>query len=125
MAIIFQGISYPFRKGDQEFPQSATDDVLIKESVIQILQTTRGDRLMRPEFGSNVLRFIFEPNEAALGELIYAEVHAALSRWEPRIELLDVRVTREDATVVVTVDYGVIATRTQDAVSTSYNTAGA
>ena len=115
---IFRGLSHPFRRGSQEFPVSANDDALIKESILQILLTRKGDRVMRPDFGSNVLQFVFEPNEAGLGDLLYQEIHSALSRWEPRIEVLDVRVDRQDSEVKVTVDYGIIATRTQGTFST-------
>lgn len=119
MGSIFRGISYPFRKGAQEFPVSASDDDLIKESILQILLTNQGDRVMRPDFGSNVLRYVFDPNEAALGDLLWQAVQSALGRWEPRIELLDVRVDRKDESIKVTIDYGVIATRRQGSVSTS------
>lgn len=122
---IFRGISYPFRKGAQEFPVSASDDELIKQSILQILFTNQGDRIMRPDFGSSVLQYVFDPNEAALGDLLWQAIQAALSRWEPRIELLDVRVDRHESEVKVTIDYGVIATQTQGSVSANVPVPGA
>jgi phage baseplate assembly protein W len=71
------------------------------------------------------LQYVFDPNEAALGDLLWQAIQAALSRWEPRIELLDVRVDRRDSEVKVTIDYGVIATRTQGSVSANVPVPGA
>lgn len=47
---------------------------------------------MRPEFGCGIHDLVFDANTAALHGLTQANVRAALARWEPRIDVLNVRV---------------------------------
>lgn len=47
---------------------------------------------MRPGFGCGIHDLVFEPNTASLRGLVQGEVSEALIRWEPRIDVLDVRV---------------------------------
>jgi uncharacterized protein len=64
----------------------------VEQSIWLILSTAPGERRLRPEFGCGIHDLVFEPNTAALRGLVRATVEAALTRWEPRIDLLDVRV---------------------------------
>jgi phage baseplate assembly protein W len=67
-------------------------DEKIRQSLWIILSTAPGERLMRPEFGCGVHDLVFEANTAAMRGLVQAKVRDAVVRWEPRIDLLDVRV---------------------------------
>jgi len=80
--------------------------------------TGRNERVMRPEFGCNAQKFVFENNDDLLGELIRAEVSATVERFEPRVVLLDVLVERDvdRGQVTVTLEYVLVATRQQDTV---------
>jgi phage baseplate assembly protein W len=64
----------------------------IEESIRLILATVPGERPMRPDFGCAIHEFVFAPADATTAGLIAFEVRAALDRWEPRIEVHDVRV---------------------------------
>lgn len=64
----------------------------IEASIVVILRTARGERVMRPEFGSSIHDFVFAPNNATTAGLLAYHVREALARWEPRIELMDVDV---------------------------------
>ena len=87
-------------------------DQEIKESIRLILGTAPGERPMRPEFGCAIHEFVFAPADAATAGQIVYEVRAALERWEPRIDLDDVRV-RFDAvdtgTLYIDVRYSIRA----------------
>src|ERR1700735_593976 len=65
----------------------------LDQAIRLILMTYPGERPMRHEFGSRLRDFVFEgatwENAAAVGN----EVRAALRRWEPRVEVIDVDVT--------------------------------
>src|SRR3954471_21876880 len=63
----------------------------IEESIRLILATSPGERPMRPEFGCAIHDFVFAPADAATAGQIAFEVSASLGRWEPRIDVLDVR----------------------------------
>src|SRR5689334_19697267 len=62
----------------------------IRESIELILRTRPGERLMLPEFGCSLERYLFEPNNISTLRLIQEEVKRAISRWEPRVRLDDV-----------------------------------
>jgi phage baseplate assembly protein W len=64
----------------------------IEESIRLILSTAPGERPMRPDFGCAIHDFVFAPADAATAGQIAFEVRAALDRWEPRIDVLEVRV---------------------------------
>ncbi|MGD9749808.1 MAG: GPW/gp25 family protein [Acidimicrobiia bacterium] len=90
----------------------ASGDESINEAIWIILSTPKRSRIMRPEFGCGIHDYVFAPNNASTRALIIAEVRAALTRFEPRIDLLAVRATAQlDApnTLLLEVDYRVRA----------------
>lgn len=60
------------------------------DSVIQILNTRRGERVMYPEFGSDLHAFLFEPHDAFTQQAAGSAILRALGTWEPRIHVLNV-----------------------------------
>ena len=65
----------------------------IRESILIILGTSKGERIMRPEFGCSINDLVFEVNNTATTTLVAFHVQEALLKWEPRIEVLDVFVS--------------------------------
>lgn len=84
---------------------SATDDDLIKESLLQLVLTSRGERIMRPDLGNGVLGLVFENNTEVLSDMIRAELQSAISRFEPRVSLVDTLTRRKESSVTVTIRY--------------------
>ncbi len=64
----------------------------IRQSILMILLTERGERPMFPEFGSSLRSFIFRKNDAALHAEIKTHLFETLATLEPRvsIEAIDV-----------------------------------
>lgn len=122
-ASTFRGVAFPYQEGNQSFPAGAVDSDLIKQSIIQILLTERGERLMRSDFGSSVMSRVFENNDELLNSLLQAEVLAAVGKWEPRAIVTGVSSTRADSTITITVNFVIAASRQQDAVSLQLTTA--
>lgn len=124
MAEIYKGIAFPFQKGDLSFPKAATDDDLVKQSIVQILLTGRGERVMRPDFGTGLMALVFEPNDDILAELVKLEVSTAIGKFEPRVLIQDIVVAREDSHVIITLYFVVTATNQQQSVQVSLNSGG-
>ncbi len=85
----------------------------IEESILIILGTALGERVMRPDFGCAVHDLVFAPNNANTHGLIIYYVKDALSKWEPRIQALNVRVQvdrDEPSRINTQIEYQVIAT---------------
>ena len=65
---------------------------LVRQSILLILDTEPGERVMRPTFGCGLRRYLMKPNTTATRALIQYDVREALATWEPRIALTGVRV---------------------------------
>lgn len=65
----------------------------IRQSIRIILETSPGERVMRPDFGSGLMAFVFEPLNMTTLALVKQRVEQALVLWEPRIDLREVTVT--------------------------------
>jgi phage baseplate assembly protein W len=64
----------------------------LKQSIIDILTTPVGSRVMRREYGSSLFYLVDRPVNREFLQLIYAAVAEALERWEPRLNLKKVTV---------------------------------
>lgn len=111
----FTGIAFPFQKIGAEFPATAEDQTLIRDSIVQIITTVRGERLMRPDFGCGALTHVFDNNDMVLAENIRAETLSALSKYEPRIMVTSINVVQKDETITLEIVYVLKATRQQQA----------
>lgn len=82
--------------------------VAIEQSIAIILGTSPGERVMRPEFGSGIWDLVMEPNTPQLHGRVQVRVRESLVRWEPRIDVLDVRVSTppgEKNVLLIHIDY--------------------
>lgn len=61
---------------------------LIRQSLMILLGTVPGERVMRPDYGCPLDRLVFAPNDATTAGLAIHYVRQALRRWEPRVEIL-------------------------------------
>jgi phage baseplate assembly protein W len=85
----------------------------IQEAIWIILATSPGERVMRPSFGCGIYDLVFEPNSPATHGAVAARAREALTTFEPRIELEQVRVEAaegEPNKLLIRVDYRVRAT---------------
>jgi len=62
----------------------------VRQSIWMILGTSRGERVMRPDFGCGIHDLVFGVNDAATATAVAGAVRDALAVWEPRIDVLDV-----------------------------------
>ncbi len=69
---------------------SAEEDV--QQSILIILSTSPGERVMRPDFGCGIQEMVFEVIDNATISRIAELVRVALVRFEARIEVLEVSV---------------------------------
>lgn len=62
----------------------------LRQSIIDILTTYPGERIMRPEYGSRIRDLIDRPVNAQWLADLYFNVAQAITRWEPRVRVLRV-----------------------------------
>ncbi|MCZ7398928.1 MAG: GPW/gp25 family protein [Candidatus Methanoperedens sp.] len=108
-----------------KFPVSIKDEKIvfsegydsIRESIMIILGTAKGERVMRPDFGCGINELVFAPNNTSTATLITFYIKEALLKWEPRIELLNVNAEPDETEqnkLIITIDYMVKTTNTKD-----------
>lgn len=60
----------------------------VRQSIILLLTTIPGERVMRPDYGCPLHRLMFAPADATTAGLAIHYVRQAVSRWEPRVEIV-------------------------------------
>jgi uncharacterized protein len=112
-----KSLSFPPRVGANGQMVWSGGELNVRESIAIILQTQPGERLLMPEFGCGLERFLFEPNNIATLRQIQEEVKRAIVRWERRVRLDDVQVSSNPAdarAVDITLYYTLVATQKQE-----------
>jgi phage baseplate assembly protein W len=69
----------------------------LEEAMRLILATYPGERPMRPDFGSRVRDWVFRGTDNDSLGALKIEVINSISRWEPRVKITDVIITRDSA----------------------------
>lgn len=90
--IIGRGWPFPLRPGPAGRLGYLGGDEKIRQSIWLILSTAPGERLMRPGFGCGIHDLVFEANTASVRRLVEERIREALLAWEPRVDVLAVRV---------------------------------
>jgi phage baseplate assembly protein W len=90
-----QGINYPLALNVTAGILEASGLPIIQQSILLILGTQFGERVMRPTFGCNLKRLVFAPNNQQTAALARQYVLDGLQQWEPRISVQSVTVTNQ------------------------------
>lgn len=107
-------VDFPYRF-DTRGRTAATDDAdHIRDLIEQVLFTSPGERVMRPDFGSGLLQLVFAPNSEVLAATTQMLAQSALQRWLGELILVEaLRVEAVDSILRVTVQYIVRQTGTR------------
>jgi hypothetical protein len=99
-------IRYPFQIDSTGRVAMATDDEHIRQMIEQLLFTSPGERVNRPDFGTGVMQLVFAPNSPELAAATEFMIQSVLQQHlGDLIKPEAVRVTSEDATLIITVQY--------------------
>lgn len=99
-------IDFPYRFDDRGRTASTDAEDHVRDMIEQVLFTSPGERLNRPDFGCGLAQLLFAPTSPELATALQFTVQAALQRWlgdiiEPR----GVAVVVEGSAIQVTVQY--------------------
>lgn len=99
-------IAYPYHFDHGGRTAQALDEAHVRDLIEQVLFTSPGERVMRPDFGCGVAQLVFAPNSVELAGATHALVQSALQAWLPDlITVLGVNVEADDASLIVKVAY--------------------
>ena len=105
-------INYPFKDSHKGFFLDLNQDenAAIKADLMHLILTRKGQRLYNPQFGTDLLKYIFEPNDTMTLGAIKEEIKTVVKKYLPKLQIKDVRVdpspTSEYA-AVVRIDYSI------------------
>ena len=117
-------LAFPFRiASDGRTATPAPVDDHVKGEVIQLLLTSPGERPFLPTFGGGLRRLVFEANSDVTAVTAKAAISQAITLWlKTRVELTALEVENEEATLLVGLQYRVIATGEQHALRFEHRT---
>ncbi|MGH3310061.1 MAG: GPW/gp25 family protein [Streptomyces sp.] len=103
--------TFPFRVDRRGRTAHADYDDHVRDLIEQLLFTSPGERVMRPDFGCGLLDLVFTPNSPELASALELSVQASLQRWLGElIEIETLDVVSEENVVRVQLSYVVRST---------------
>ena len=80
-------IDFPFKDSPEGFylNLNATDTDAIRADLLHLLLTNKGERLYLPDFGSDLKKYIFEPNDSITHEQIRDNLNESIKRYLPNL----------------------------------------
>lgn len=108
----FININFPFKDSTRGFflDMNKTDNKAIKADIMHLILTNKGERLYLPDFGTNLRKFIFEPNDGATHTQMRDEIADAVKKYLPNVTIDDVLIEQlenEDHVANVQIKYSV------------------
>lgn len=107
------GIKYPFVREDfQHFYTDVNNTIAdkVRSQLMHIIFTPRGQRLREPEFGTDLIKYIFDQDDSMSWDAIKAEVNESVNRWASNILVNNIQVVKneeDEHEIYVRIDYSV------------------
>lgn len=114
----FLGTGWAFPPTFTRGPQSVVmvrDEEDIRQSLEILLTTSIGERFLRPDYGCDLRRYVFEPLDEGLVAYIRDLVDNAILYHEPRVRLLDLTLTTQadEGTLLIELTYVIRSTNSR------------
>lgn len=94
----FFGIKYPFQNeldGEYFVDLNTEYKEKIKSEILHVIFTPKGQRYRNPDFGTDLIKYIFEPNDEETWAKIKSEIRTQVSKYVPRVNFQDINVYRD------------------------------
>jgi Bacteriophage baseplate protein W len=99
-------LDIPFHLGRAGRTAATDADDHVRDLILQVLLTSPGERVNRPDFGCGLKAMVFAPNSDAAAAATQVLVKGSLQQWlEEEIEVADVEVEAIENQLTVTVAY--------------------
>ena len=100
---IFIGIDYPFHKSNGVegwFASTGTTIKPIKNNIKMLLNTNKGERLMQPNLGINLRKFLFEQYDDESKIAIQNEILDIFKTWLPFVEIRELNISMDETDAI-------------------------
>ena len=105
-------INFPFKDSVKGFflDLNDNDSAAIKADLMHLILTRKGERLYLPDFGTDLLKYIFNPNDSKTQSEIKQEISQVVKKYLPKLQVNEVTVTESvnsEHAATVRIDYTV------------------
>ena len=107
------GIKYPFTSDNEDGTYLDLNDTFaegVKSQVLHVVFTPKGQKLRDPDFGTNLIKYIFNPSDSITFNDVKTELTTQINKYVPSVEFRDVSIYKsqtEEGCIIVMVEYGV------------------
>lgn len=107
------GIKYPFTSDNNDNLYLDLNETFgdgIKSQVLHVIFTPKGQKIRDPEFGTDLIKYVFNPSIDTTFESIKREISMQVSKYVPNVEFRDITIYKDennDNSIIVMVEYGV------------------
>lgn len=107
------GIKYPFTTDNDDgtyIDLNKTYGEGIQSQVLHVIFTPKGQKLRDPDFGTDLVKYIFSQSDSSTFGSIKGEISSQISKYVPEVEFRDISIYNsegDDNSIVVMVEYGV------------------
>jgi len=102
----FINIDFPFKDSPEGFyfNLNATDADAIRADLLHLLLTNKGERLYMPDFGSDLKKYIFEPNDGVTHSQIKDNLNETIKRYMPNLTIDDIKFRNDSIEELIIVE---------------------
>lgn len=110
----YYGVKYPFTANDSEnyyLDVSKTMKDKVRSMLMHLIFTPKKQRIRRPDFGTDLIKYIFEMNDASTWSSVKSEIQQEISKYITNISINDINVLKNENNeheIFVRIDYTVI-----------------
>lgn len=107
------GIKYPFTSDNEDGIFLDLNNTMadgVKSRVLHLIFTPKGQKLRDPNFGTDLIKFIFSPKDSLTLDSIKTEITGQIIKYVPEVEFKDIRIYESETDehgVIVSIEYGV------------------
>ena len=116
-----KGFSFPLAvdptTGRFKTTKSIEED--IREAIYVIVMTSPGERVVNEDYGCGISKYVFHEINADLISRVEQEIYANITRWEPRVDNVEVKVDMEASKtekLIINITYTVLKTGIPDGI---------
>jgi phage baseplate assembly protein W len=119
------GVALPFGASgtDKLFTQTFSTKDQIKSNLINLLLTNRGERILNPNFGSDLKRILFEPITPIIEDNIRDTINTSASIYIPEITINEIIIDTgfsDNNQIIITINYILNISGTADQVTIQF-----
>lgn len=110
----YYGIKYPFTDNNHNghfIDLNQTIEDKVASDILHVILTRKGTRIRRPNFGTDLTKYIFEPSDELTWENVENEVKNAVNTYVPSVKINTIEVVQseeDERNVYIDINYTVM-----------------